>query len=519
MTTKRRATKGKGASPPRRKRTGGVARRSTGSPVLDELLGVSKTAGACREEVAGLVSLLSQATAAEDLDPMRLAPPGTLLADMADHFLETDISFALPVVATFMHAAGFLTQNRVELSLPGVGSIKPTAWVMNLADSGSAKTLAFTRVHGILERGGPPLRMLPTGATDAKWIEDLADNNHCYWVQDEAGKFFESVLKIPNRARMKPWLLDAYSHQAIHNRTKAGIVTVAEPAFAFNGPSVLSTFSEDVSRVNFLDGFCQRFNYFVAPRRADRDMFDHFLYFQGADVMDRETRLAETWARLCAQPAATEIYTISDEALAFLSTWWNGQREAWGGAVLPASFVRRIGFSVLRYATILQFLLGKARHPIDVETASIAARYAEYNFKSLQIVLSRCDPAGVDLTQKVREIRSRLERDGKPVDPRSVARCATTRDRKRGLDTALVRAIDAIGEMGGRFKPRLLEAIADERDLRSAAAHAARREERRNRDRLARLPAVAQPVVEPRGSTEVELFEDERIVDFAKRRG
>ena len=108
MSTTKRA--GTGKAPPRRKgaagRRGG---RSTGSPVLDELLGVATTPGARPEEVAGLVSLLSQAAAVEDLEPQRLAPRGTLLADMADHFLETDISFALPIVSTVMCAAGFLT--------------------------------------------------------------------------------------------------------------------------------------------------------------------------------------------------------------------------------------------------------------------------------------------------------------------------------------------------------------------------------------------------------------------------
>jgi hypothetical protein len=47
-----------------------------------------------------------------------------------------------------------------------------------------------------------------------------------------------------------------------------------------------------------LDGFLQRPNYVVATARTDTDLFDHFIYFAGAQVAERETDLRELWNAL-----------------------------------------------------------------------------------------------------------------------------------------------------------------------------------------------------------------------------
>ena len=48
--------------------------------------------------------------------------------------------------------------------------------------------------------------------------------------------------------------------------------------------TVFSTWSQDVNAVSMMDGWCQRMNYYVAPARTDTTMFDHFTYFEGAEV-------------------------------------------------------------------------------------------------------------------------------------------------------------------------------------------------------------------------------------------
>src|SRR5690606_19710718 len=118
-----------------------------------------------------------------------------------------------------------------------------------------------------------------------------------------------------------------------------------KPAFTFFGLSVLSTWRDDVDAVSMLDGFCQRPNYVIATAREGTSMFDHFIYFEGEHVAAREDDLRELWQALCAQPGAADVYTLNPEVLPYLRQWWSNLRHTWGSGGVPASFVRRVGFS------------------------------------------------------------------------------------------------------------------------------------------------------------------------------
>lgn len=299
------------------------------------------------------------------LDVGRLVPAGSYLERITRHFVRTDIAYALPVFQTIMIAASWLTQNGARLEIAGVGEIQPTLWTITLAESGSAKTLATNRITTILGNGdgSGPVRTLPSPGSDAQWIVDLAHDNGAFWFQDEVRKFFSNALKNKMFSRIKPWMLAAYSHEPIANRLKGERekLKIAWPAFTFFGLSVLSTWREDVDAVSMLDGFCQRPNHVVATARQDTDIFDDFLYFEGA-----EANLHELWCSLCAQPGAAGVYTLQPDVLPYLRRWWSGLRERWNDGSVLTAFIRRIGFLVLRYLMVLHSLLGKSRHPVDV---------------------------------------------------------------------------------------------------------------------------------------------------------
>lgn len=391
-----------------------------------------------------IVAMLMIKRDPDGLDIERLIPEGSFLKRVQRHFHDTDVSYALPVFTTVMIAASWLTQNGAKLCIPGLGEVLPTLWTIALAESGSAKTLAADRMMGIFRNdgGNPPVRLLPKAATDAQWIVDLAENNGAFWLQDEVGKYFNAVLTGKLLARIKPWMLDAYSHVSISNRLRGEAIKleIAKPAFTFFGLSVFSTWRADIDATSMLDGFCQRPNYVVATARTDCTMFDHFLYFAGAGVAEREADLRATWEALCAQPGAAGDYRMGEDVLPYLQHWWSGLRDMWGSGIVPASFVRRIGFSVLRYLMVLHFLLGKSRHPIDLETAHLATRYAEYHLDSTREMLQAYDQAGAGHVQKVVEIRDDIVANGREPSTREIQRRLGKRMREM-LPAEKIRAI------------------------------------------------------------------------------
>lgn len=378
------------------------------------------------DERRNLVMILTMKADPLALDITRLVPKGSFLERVRRHFDDTDISYALPVFQTVMIAASWLTQSSARLEIPGVGEILPTLWTIGLAESGSAKTLATGRLMMILGdgSGNPPVRMLSSPGSDAQWIEDLSHDNGAFWFQDEVGKFFNGVLTGKLFTRIKPWMLSAYSHEPIGNRLKGEKhkLEIKRPAFTFFGLSVFSTWRQDVDAVSMLDGFCQRPNYVVAMPREDTDIFDHFLYFEGETVKEREADLRELWAALCDQPGAAGTYTLDPDVLPFLRSWWRGLRNTWGEGSVPGSFMRRIGYSVLRYLMVLHFLLGKSRRPVDLETAHLATRFAEFHFESTREMLQAYDRQSVERLRKIIETRSRLIDEGKDASVRNIQR-------------------------------------------------------------------------------------------------
>ncbi len=411
-----------------------------------------------KKERTALVQMLAAKAAPEEFDIGTLIPRGSFIERVALHFEDTDISYAMPVLHLVMTAASYLTQNGAHLSVPGVGQILPTLWTIGLAGSGSSKTLASEEIDRIISRGTTPeVGRLPTGCTDAQWIVELAGNNGAFWFQDEVGKTFSDILTQANYRRIKPWCLDAYSHKSIANRLKSETtkLVIDKPYFTFHGLTVDETWRSDIDLTSMLDGYCQRFCYYVAMPRGDTDMFDHFLYFEGEHVEENRERLAEIWDALCAQEGASGAYTLDREVLPFLKAWWSGLRQSWGQSALPKSFIRRIGFAVLRYLVVLQFLLGKSRRPIDVETADLATRFAEYHLLSALHVVQQYDSASTSRFQMIADASTRVSDAGKPVTGREVSRILSKQQRQqfaKGEIAEILQVLNRIEEMPGLFK-------------------------------------------------------------------
>ncbi len=394
-----------------------------------------------------------------------LIPQGSFPERLCKFFLKSDASYALPLFQLIMIASSYLTQGGAALWINGLGRQRPILWTIALASSGSSKTLATDKVAEILLPKGndTPLRMFPTGSTDAQWIIDLKENNGAYWYQDEAGQLFQNILKHSNYTRIKPWMLDAYSHNPIANRLKGEEtkLEIEDPHFTFFGLSVRETWARNVDAASMLDGFCQRFNYVIAEPRTDTDMFDHFLSFCGDGIDAWKAELGEVWEALCAQENALGTYQMEEEVMPFLKGWWRGLRTNWGDGALPASFIRRTGFSILSYLVVLHFLLGKSRHPIDLETAELATKYAEYHLESTLLMMREYGSDQRDQICKVANLREVMMADGAAkVTIRDIQRRLSKKQSKELSRDRIAQILEALDRL--QFEPDLFEGAGRE---------------------------------------------------------
>ncbi|TLP43957.1 hypothetical protein FDK21_17285 [Cohaesibacter sp. CAU 1516] len=206
-------------------------------------------------DMKALVQMLAFKAEPEQYEMYQLLPEGSFLKRLCRHFDETDISYELPIFHVISVAASFLTQGGAHLDVSGVGEILPTLWLIGLAPSGSAKTLATNEVEKILKQGATPMvRKLATGCADAEWIIELHNNNGAFWFQDEVGKEFAKYRKPGPYTRIKDWVLNAYSHEDIANRLKSETskMVVAKPHFTFHGLTVDETWRSDIDITSML---------------------------------------------------------------------------------------------------------------------------------------------------------------------------------------------------------------------------------------------------------------------------
>lgn len=412
-----------------------------------------------------LIAMLALKDCPEALSVEGLIPQGSFPDRLCKFFQKSDASYALPLFQLIMIASSYLTQGGAALWVDGLGRQRPILWTIALASSASSKTVATDKVAEILLPKGKdaPVRMFPLGSTDAQWIVDLKENNGAYWYQDEAGQLFQNILKHSNYTRIKPWMLDVYSHKPIANRLKGEEtkLEIEDPHFTFFGLSVRETWARNVDAASMLDGFCQRFNYVIAEPRTDTDMFDHFLSFCGEEVDAWSAELRETWEALCAQENALGTYQMDEEVLPFLEGWWRGLRTNWGDGALPASFIRRTGFSILSYLVVLHFLLGKSRHPVDLETAGLATKYAEYHLESTLLMMREYGSDQRDQICKVANLREVMMGNGAAtVTVRDIQRRLSKKQGKELSRDRIAQILEALDRL--QFEPELFEGASPE---------------------------------------------------------
>ena len=243
-------------------------------------------------------------------------------------------------------------------------------------------------------------------------------------------------------------MLDAYSSKPVSNRLKGEVdkMQVEDPHFTFYGLTVRETWKSDIDISSMLDGLCQRFNYVIAEPRKDTDMFEHFLFHATAKSKSEAARLREMWLALCNQPDACRPYSLAPETLPFIEKWWRNLRPAWRNSALPASFIRRIGFSVLSYLPVIHFLLGLSKRPIGIETAEIATRFADFHLESALVMIREYDNVWSDQIQTVVRQRERMAQKGNSSPTARDFNRSLSAKARQNLTTARIKEIQDLVE-------------------------------------------------------------------------
>jgi hypothetical protein len=348
-------------------------------------------------------------------------PKDSLLELIDEVFLATtDIPRELPMFAAMHYGSGLLLQRHVGISI--VGEVwRPDIWTICLAESGTGKSFASSRVGQVLDG---VVKMFPESDSAAKFAENLRDHNRGLWVRDEFAQFLKAMETGEAMAATKDYLLRCYDGAKISRSTKAETVEVIDPALTIFGSTVLSTVKKYLTREMLEDGFAQRFAFVVAERDPGRKL--RALY----DFAKKAPIIKASWQAI-ARAGFHERYIVDEVARAAFEEAFQILLQRGLAQDLELSFIKRITHRGVKYALIYHVLLGKKSDRLDTEDFAFAARLCALSMRDLRKVLDLYNPDGNgkgkggtktdDRAARVAEFLAALrDLDGAPIDARTL---------------------------------------------------------------------------------------------------
>lgn len=338
-------------------------------------------------------------------------PPGSLLETIVGAFLHrTDFPLEIPFFATLHFVAAWLLKNGVSINFAG-SNFRPDLWTVILASSGAGKTFVTNRLESVLAVNAD----FPEPASAAKFVADLAEHNHGFWVRDEFSQLLRGIEQQPHLAELRDYLLRVYDGKRVERRTKKEEIVIENPALVILGLTVLESFGEHVSPESMVDGFAQRFGYVIARRDENRDPREFAIY----DLRGEEEAIRGGWKRVSSCVEKGARYRVTD-----------GGEEAFRQAFaalmpndIPLSFYRRVLFRAIKYALLYHVLLCRPGVEIDAEDISWAARVCWLQLQDAAELIA--DHGLPDLERIIRAaetVRQRLVEAGQPCALRDIVR-------------------------------------------------------------------------------------------------
>lgn len=380
-------------------------------------------------QTRGIIELLSQKTLSNDAKNtlkaynliknrlnwrgIQAIPPGSFLDSVTSVFRnETDISLELPFFAGINFIAAHLLYLNVNINFSDQ-IIKPDIWTIILAESGSAKTFA----NNIFEKAIDIKNLFDSGIqSSAKFMEELQKNNNAFWIRDEFAQLLKAMKTQSYLEELKEYLLKIYDNKTIMRKTLNREITVENPALVLLALNVYSTYLNNVSLEDILDGFAQRPNYVIAKQDPDRPELSVALY----PFKLLRDGVKKSWKKI-KFPKQNKEYILGQEAIkGFEKSFYNYADTEVGK--LPASFLRRTLFKSIKYSLIYHIILGKAsKKEIDAQDISWAMRIILLHISDVKEVLENYGFSDLEKTiQKVENLKRKFAAQGKQLKTRDV---------------------------------------------------------------------------------------------------
>ena len=346
-----------------------------------------------------------------------LIPPGSPLHDVTKAFKKySDLPLELPVHNFLFYLSSWLLSEGVSVKIPMAGgggqTVTPEIWTIVLAPSGAGKTYSSDRI-----KAHAPIQPTIEGVKSGPAFFDMMLKNeqqgqvNAMFVDEAAQMIKEMETPGSPLASVKEYLLNSYGGTPlVHTSVKGGERVVSNSTMAFYGCNVIETFFDALKKESFLDGFCQRFAFVIAPLDIER----HFTEFPAYNNILIEQAAKAAWDNITAIPVHKQ-YVYSMQAVNAYNTRFKElglMIEARG--VVNVSFFRRLLQRAHKLALLYHIILGKnEQQEIDVVDVEWAMRVTESHLIDVtQAILYKTGGAREALA-KVAEIDEELKLKGK----------------------------------------------------------------------------------------------------------
>lgn len=329
-----------------------------------------------------------------------ICPKGSILEVIADIFRQTtNIPLELPIFMVMAFVAAFLVSKSALIKVGGK-LIDPFLWIILLAQSGAGKTFCETFISRHIR---VPMFMPINSA--AKFVDELAKNNHSLWLQDEFTQLLKRIQANDYMSDLREYFLRTYDKSEIVRSTMKGTTIVPDPVLNILGMTVTQTFCDNISSEMMLDGFMQRFQIVYADADPSRPMSD-FPIFRTHERR-WSNKFAKAWAKM-AETTLHPIYTLNRGAQ---EEYKEGFRRLFGHlGEVPESFFRRISWNAHKLALVYHIVLGKCSDVIDRHDMRWAMNMAAIHLVDLRRLI---DSYGVSdlakLIERAEDIRDNFE--------------------------------------------------------------------------------------------------------------
>ena len=360
-------------------------------------------------------SMLSVRTPNDIWRGVLAVPPGTFIEKIIAEFdKKSNIPLEIPFFTFFHFLASYLLYNNITLRIKD-RTIIPDIWTVVLANSGSGQSFVARE----LRDGIPPLRELVCDmsgfASNAAFIESLADNNNKLYIRDEFSELYKQIQCSGGPlSDLKDTMLRLFNNESIERKTKKDHILIENAAIVFFGMTVEQQLSDILTAEDIINGFAQRFSFIIAEKDKKKKMIDYPIW----DICTKDW--IDGWNNMINNVKPNTQYIVTtDGEKAFNSAFRLLCNED-----LDESFYRRQLWKANKYALIYHILLEKGG---EIE---IGAQEFGWAARIIHLMINDCikllrDHGMSEIESKVEKVdalRRRLALKGKTMTIRDIVR-------------------------------------------------------------------------------------------------